>query len=141
MHDSLALLSYPSRMCNFIVFLNLRNKACLTCDFTWCICHESKLKQNYILRLPSFVLSGFLFVFVFFYQQAAKTQIYIPCFVLSPYRNGSIVANTVLQFADSSSVPNTSDVTNTLVVAASNPNFTLPVNTRSIVATSKVFSF
>lgn len=55
------------------------------------------------------------------------------------YSPGSVVVNSTLQFKNASSVPETSAVANVLVEAANNnSNFSLPVNTSSIVVTSKL---
>lgn len=50
------------------------------------------------------------------------------------------MAETQLQFANASSVPSTIDVTNAIVDAVNSSNITLPVNTSSIVASSKGFN-
>lgn len=56
------------------------------------------------------------------------------------YRQGSVVVDAELEFKNESSTPETSAVANTLVEAATNnSNFSLPVNTSSIVVTSKLF--
>lgn len=53
------------------------------------------------------------------------------------YSQGSVVVNSQLIFNNVSSVPETSVVVDTLVQAASNGSISIPVNTSSVVATSK----
>ena len=53
------------------------------------------------------------------------------------YSQGSVVVNSQLIFNNVSSVPETRAVVNTLVEAVSNGSISIPVNTSSVVATSK----
>lgn len=55
----------------------------------------------------------------------------------SSYSQGSVVVNSQLIFNNASSVPETSVVVDTLVEAATNGSISIPVNTSSVVATSK----
>ncbi|KAM4594878.1 uncharacterized protein V3H82_002477 isoform 3-T3 [Fundulus diaphanus] len=54
--------------------------------------------------------------------------------VIKGFRQGSVVAETELIFNNVSTLPNTSDVTETLKNASSDPAFNLPVNTTTIAA-------
>ena len=55
-----------------------------------------------------------------------------------PYSEGSVVVEAELQFKNTSSVPETTAVENVLVdEATNNPNFSLSINTSSIVITGK----
>ena len=54
---------------------------------------------------------------------------------------GSIVVDAEIIFNDVSSLPNASSVAQTLATAASSSNFSLSVNTSSIVATGKTNMF
>ncbi|KAM4594886.1 uncharacterized protein V3H82_002477 isoform 11-T11 [Fundulus diaphanus] len=54
--------------------------------------------------------------------------------VIKGFRQGSVVAETELIFNNVSALPNTSDVTETLKNASSDPAFNLPVNTTTIAA-------
>ena len=54
-----------------------------------------------------------------------------------PYSEGSVVVEAELQFKNTSSAPETTAVENVLVDAAKSSNFSLPINTSTIVVTSK----
>ena len=55
------------------------------------------------------------------------------------YRPGSVEAETELIFTEGSSLPDTSTVTNAMVEAASDPNFSLSVDTSSVSARGMIF--
>uniref|UniRef100_H3C388 SEA domain-containing protein n=1 Tax=Tetraodon nigroviridis TaxID=99883 RepID=H3C388_TETNG len=58
--------------------------------------------------------------------------------IVNSFRQGSVVADVDLIFNNATmSLPNTSSIAQTLVEAASNPNFTLSVNTSSISTPTK----
>lgn len=53
------------------------------------------------------------------------------------YRSGSVVVDSELIFANATSVPETTEVANTLVEASNNSSFDFPLNASSVVASSK----
>ncbi|XP_075319068.1 uncharacterized protein LOC142378437 isoform X26 [Odontesthes bonariensis] len=55
--------------------------------------------------------------------------------LIRAFRQGSVVVDADLVFRNASSVPETTEVENALVTASNNSNFTLPLNTSSVVAT------
>ncbi|KAM4594887.1 uncharacterized protein V3H82_002477 isoform 12-T12 [Fundulus diaphanus] len=55
--------------------------------------------------------------------------------LIRAFRRGSVIVDSELQFANASSVPETQAVADTLLEARNSSNFTLPLNTSSVVVT------
>ncbi|XP_051974500.1 mucin-5AC-like isoform X2 [Xyrauchen texanus] len=85
----------------------------------------SNLNDPETIKLKDRITTGFFKVYQTRFQNFVRM-------VILRFRSGSVVTDSVLEFNNNGTIPNVSDVTNTLVQAATNGSFNFTVDTNSI---------